>query len=407
MNISLGDGMTDSAVIVIGAGPVGMLAALLAAHEGIPVIILEKSRERSVNSRAIGVTPPSLEILQRIGLHGKLISRGIKVEYSEAHDRNKRLGKLMFSKMKSEFQFILSVPQDQTESILEEALLSIGSIRFYRGYNVKGLVRKENLVEVSGCSDSGAQFQFTASCVIACDGGKSTVRQILNIPFDGSAYRETFLMADYEDNTGWGSQARLYFTSRGSVESFPMAGSRRRYVVRTPFFMKENSSDYLQTELYQRSGVDVSGVKEYWESGFGVQRFLARSFGQENIFLCGDAAHLMTPIGGQNMNTGFADAELAVWLVQKMLEKNVSSRKVMKLYNRVRRRAANSAAWRAEFMMRVGTSGGGLWSAFRNLAIRLFLHTPVVQIMAAMFCMLSIPYRNLESSRIHIEKELH
>jgi 2-polyprenyl-6-methoxyphenol hydroxylase-like FAD-dependent oxidoreductase len=114
----------------------------------------------------------------------------------------------------------------------------------------------------------------------------------------------------------------------------------------------------------------------------------------------------MSPVGGQNMNTGFADAELAAWLTRILLDKRASQHSVARLYNRVRIQAAGAAVRRAHWMMLAGTSGGHLWSAIRNLAAFILLHTPVRRYLLQLFSMQSIPWRNLSNCRARYEKEL-
>jgi 2-polyprenyl-6-methoxyphenol hydroxylase-like FAD-dependent oxidoreductase len=398
--------LADEDVIVIGAGPVGMLAALLSAQHGFGVLLLERSAERFVQSRAIGITPPSLEILSSLGLAGVFIEHGVAVRVSEAYGRNMRLGSIDFAGLQSDFPFVLSIPQDKTETLLEEAVLASTSIRFLRDHQATNCSEEEDHAIVSGKSSGGGIFYFTGQYVLACDGGKSTVRESLGIPFEGAPERYTYLMGDYEDTTGWGKKARFFFTSRGSVESFPLPDGKRRYVVRTPCFIKEYTTAYLGTELLCRAGINVDGVRQFWESGFGVQRFMASTFCKGRVFLCGDAAHLMSPVGGQNMNTGFADAELAAWLTKILFDKRAEYRLVSRLYNRVRRQAVGAAFRRAKWMMLAGTSGGHVWSAIRNLASLFFLHTPLRRYLIQLFSMQSIPCRNLKNYRKSFEKEL-
>jgi 2-polyprenyl-6-methoxyphenol hydroxylase-like FAD-dependent oxidoreductase len=397
--------MQTTSLIVVGAGPVGMLASLLAAERGITVALFEKSAERSVNSRAIGITPPSLEILRIIGIDNEFISNGICVEYSEAHSRFQKLGSLNFRYVKGDYPFILSIPQDRTESILEKTILANNNIKLYRGYNVDEISDKDKIT-IHGKQHKGRYFKFSADYLIAADGGKSTIRNNLGVPFKGSAYRHTFLMGDFDDNTGWGNSARLYFTPRGSVESFPMPGNRRRYILRTADFIKENTTDFLQKEILLRTGVNVEKLRKYWESGFGVQHFTADCLAIKHVFFCGDSGHIMSPIGGQNMNTGFADAELAVWLIEKLINENTTSDKAINLYNRTRKRAIKSATWRAEMMMRMGTSGGSIWSSVRAAFVAAVLHTSLSALLLPVFTMQSIPFRNIRAHLDEYEKEV-
>lgn len=398
--------MADADILVIGAGPVGMLAALLSAQQGLSVLLLERSDVRQVQSRAIGITPPSLEIFRRIGLPEAFIEHGVAVGVSEIYGRRMRLGRIDFTRLKSDFRFVLSIPQHWTEFLLEEAILAHPSIRFLRGHHVTECSEEDGQIAVGGNLDETGKFRFTGNYALACDGGKSTIREALGIPFDGVPNQYSFLMGDFEDTTGWGNKARFYFTARGTVESFPLPDGKRRYVVRAPFFIKEYDDAYLRTELLWRAGIDVEGVRQFWESGFNVHRFVARTFCKGRVFLCGDSAHLMSPVGGQNMNTGFADAELAVWLSKLLMEKRASQHLVSRLYDRVRKRAVRAAFRRARCLMLAGAFGGLLWSAMRNVAIFLFLHIPIRQFLVQSFSMRSIPFRNLESYQDRIEKKL-
>lgn len=402
-----GEFVADADIIVIGAGPVGMLAALLSAQQGSGVLLLEQSAKRHIQSRANGITPSSLEILSRLGLAELFIEHGVAVRVSEAYGRSSRLGTLDFAELEGDFPFILSIPQDRTEQLLEDAVIAHPSVRFLRDHRVTNCSEEEGHVTVSGnCAEPGT-FSFTGQYVLACDGGKSSVRKSLGIPFEGAPYRYTYLMGDFEDNTGWGKKARFFFTARGSVESFPLPDGKRRYVVRTPCFIKEYTTGYLGKELLCRAGIDVDGARQFWESSFGVQRHMAGSFCKGRVFLCGDAAHLMSPVGGQNMNSGFADAELAAWLVKILLDKRATQLLAGRLYNRVRKQAVSAALRRSQWMMRAGTSGGQVWSAIRNMAFLIFLHSPSRRYLIQLFSMQSIPCRNLKNYRKSFEKELH
>lgn len=394
--------MHDADVLIIGGGPVGLLASLLAAKKGLSVIILDSNIARDQDgSRANGITPPSLEIMREAGVDAAVISRGVKVVHSGAFGTKNCLGKVDFTGIQGDYRFILSIPQADAEKILGDAVASESRIKHLKGRKVCGVEEGPD-VRVYG---SG--FSFSGKYALACDGAKSDMRRLLDVPFDGGQLAFTFLMGDFEDTTGWGETARLYFTRLGSVESFPLPGGRRRYVLRTKNLIKENTSDFIVRELPLRCPISLSGAKKYWESGFTTEQYMARSFCKGRVFLCGDAAHLMPPIGGQNMNTGFADAELAVWAVDNLIRGKIDPARAGRLYNRVRKSAAKSAARRARFMMMIGTTGGLFWSALRNFIVRiLLLIAPLKNILIRMFCMQSIRYRNMSAYMRICLKEL-
>jgi len=128
----------DSTLTIVGAGPVACWPHFWLPIRNV-VTLIEKELIRSPNSRAIGIAPLSLEILKRIDLDGAFISHGISVEFSEAHARKMRLGKLNFSGINSDFHFILSITQDKTEEILEKAVKARKSITFLRGYRAESI----------------------------------------------------------------------------------------------------------------------------------------------------------------------------------------------------------------------------------------------------------------------------
>ncbi len=117
-----------------------------------------------------------------------------------------RLGRIDFSGLPGDFPFVLSIPQDRTEALLEDAVRATTSIRFLRGHQVTNCIEKDDVIVSGNCSDTGI-FHYSGLCLLACDGGKSTVRESLGIIFEGAPDRYTYLMGDYEDTTGWGNSS--------------------------------------------------------------------------------------------------------------------------------------------------------------------------------------------------------
>lgn len=212
--------MVDADIIVVGAGPVGMVATLLAANHGLEVMLLERSAERHRQSRAIGITPPSLEILQRIGLCAPFIASGIAVRSVRIHNRFRMLCTMNFDQLPGEFPYVLAIPQHMTEALLEESVARTASIHLLRGHAVQDLSTQGDRVSVYGTCGQESHFHFTCRFLLGCDGGRSTTRSILEIPFKGAADPHTFLMGDFEDSGIWGEDACFFLHREGLLNHF-------------------------------------------------------------------------------------------------------------------------------------------------------------------------------------------
>ena len=400
-------GLTRYEILIVGAGPVGLLLASFLGRSGISVLLLETRDSRlrgaassgttstDTSTRAIGVSIPTLEILERFGLDATLRDSGVAVPVVHMCGKKKELGRVDFRDAGSHFQYVLSIPQGKTCEILETDLLEMKSVDFLRGYHVDVVRETDSAIEVRGTTNESEAFFVQGRYLVGCDGGDSTVRRSAGIGFVGAGYRDTFLMGDYIDRTGWGREAYVFSTSRGSVESFPMPGGLRRYVLSTREFINANTSTFLEDEIPKRCGVEVSAEEKSWESAFTVEHRIATEYARSRTILAGDSAHLMSPIVGQNMNTGFADVELLSEILPLALQDDSRAGEMFETYDRIRRKAAIAATRRAWLMMRLATTRGRAWSGIRAIGLFLILRILPGSVIASLFSMTSIPNRNV------------
>jgi 2-polyprenyl-6-methoxyphenol hydroxylase-like FAD-dependent oxidoreductase len=385
-------------VIIVGAGPVGLLLGNILGSNRIETLILEKEVVRKPWSRAIGITPPSLEILHELGLAQSFIMKGVKGKQAVFFGTKIQLGALKIKDMSSRFHFVLSLSQASTELILENNLKKFSCITLLRGQQVIDLklISGRCLVKSYDIQNS-KEITFSSNFVCACDGEKSIIRKRLEIPFIGHYYKPTFIMGDYYDKSAFKQDAVLWFTNKGSVESFPLTNNKRRWIIQTSRFIKTPKKGLMEKVILKRTKISISEKDKISQISFGVQKFLADSYGRERVFLCGDAAHTMSPIGGQGMNTGFADAEFLAYILSSKVNNSELNLKVLATkYEYFRKIAARSATLRAELGMRVGTAKNFFISMIRSALLIILLHLPISRLLVPYFTMLNIPYNRLK-----------
>ena len=222
----------DAEVLIVGAGPVGLLLANLLGSAGLPVLVLEKCGTRADTSRAIGVTRTSLEILQELGLAESLCLEGREVGTAVLHAGGRLLRRVEIRRAPGELPFIVSLPQFRTERILLASLDRFPSVRLLTGQEVDAVAGEEGAVRAGTAAGSGRRT-FRGRFLCACDGDSSTVRRLLGVSRVGRAYTASFLMGDYRDRSGLGERRTCSSPRRGAWSpsrsgTTPAAGSSRK-----------------------------------------------------------------------------------------------------------------------------------------------------------------------------------
>jgi 2-polyprenyl-6-methoxyphenol hydroxylase-like FAD-dependent oxidoreductase len=339
---------------IVGAGPVGALLGCLLGQAGQAVTVWEKRTQLPDCSMAIGITPPSLDILDTLQLGDSFRQQGVLIRNAQVYENRTLSGSLSFA---SPRQSILSLPQADTLRILRKRLQELPSVDFRFG---------EAFPSDIPVDPTGSHAE--APWVIACDGHRSRIRQQAGIPLRTRAYGLQFIMADFPDEENLGPDARLYFSPRGAVESFPLPAGKRRWISQCPDG-ESGSLELLVRRVQDAAGIDLQQRTHSTLWPFSPTWGMAATFTKGRVLLCGDAAHQMSPIGGQGMNTGFADAEL---LANTLL--NDPSPAAWAAYTRTRQRAFRAAARRAALGMALGSRTGERWSQFRHHLISWTLH---------------------------------
>ena len=384
----------EAETIVVGAGPVGLLLAGLLGGGGRRVVLLEAEARLPSRSMAIGITPPSLDILERLGAASPCVAKGLRVKTAIVHERGRIVGGLRLSHLPPPFNFILTLPQADTVRMLQARLRSLPGVHLYSGWRATGVEQGEGQVKVTALEvASNRVMTVTAPVAAGCDGAQGRVRDWLGIATPGRTYAPVFWMADYPDDSGLGAEAHLFFGPERPVESFPLPEGRRRWIVRRGLGGRDDLDASPESTIRRLTGVSLAPEDARNESDFRPRYALARRLYRGRVALCGDAAHVMSPIGGQGMNTGFGDAAHLARAMDAVLDGVLSPAAAFGHYERRRRRVFRMTARRSALGMALGVARGTVASRLRGAFVSALLNGEASSRFAARwFAMRSLPH---------------
>lgn len=298
-------------VLVVGAGPTGLTAALELSRLGVAVRIVDRAVAPSTTSRALGVQARTLELLKPRGLTSEMVRLGNRVFETALHARGERIAGIDFRRMQSEFPFILMLAQSETERLLTERLADHG-VRVERGVAFETLTQDDAVVRVVLRGADGRVEHVDAEYVIAADGSHSPVRKALGLPFAGRALEADYVLGDVHVAGDLAQdQLSIFLAARGFLAVFPMGGGRFRFMATDPDGITGNDeqpalSDIQQ--LYDRTvHVPATLYDLNWSSRFHINSRHMSTLRVGRVFFGGDAAHVHSPAGGQGMNAGIQD----------------------------------------------------------------------------------------------------
>ena len=304
---------TDTDVLIVGAGPVGLFLANECARRGLRWRLVEARSGQSEHSKALAIFPRTLEVFDMAGIAAPFLEAANRVTWVAVVSQNRHLARIRFTPAETPYPFVAMVPQDVTESLLFAELRRKGGAVEYDTTFVSA-VQHDGYVSAV-LDQKGKPIELTAAFVVGCDGAHSAVRHLLNLSFEGAQYEALFMLADVETNEALpADELQLCPSEFGPLAIFPMSKTRRRIVATVERPEGDVPSlDVVRRTLEQRGPAAIRALSMRWSSYFRVHHRQVGSLRVGRMFIAGDAAHIHSPFGGQGMNTGLQDVWNLVW----------------------------------------------------------------------------------------------
>jgi 2-polyprenyl-6-methoxyphenol hydroxylase-like FAD-dependent oxidoreductase len=360
----------NTKTLIVGAGPSGLMMACQLALRNIPFRIIEKNEHHSNYSGALIIQPRTLEIFDQMGIAEKAMASGVcahKINIIFNRVKSLTLELKDLGKDLSKFPNLLMLEQSKTEQLL------INFIKDY-GYAVE---RRTTLLRLCPDSDDvtvilklpdGSEEIIKTPYLIAADGGQSLVRTQLNIPFLGKSHKLSLFVLDTKAEINLPSNTISFFFSKNASSGiFPLTSGMWRIDGTIPKELETKdilTFNDIEKNFAQRIGMDVKLYDPQWFSVFHSHQRYAGLFRQNRIFLIGDAAHVLSPVGAQGMNTGLQDAYNLAWKLAMVIEGQAKD-SLLDSYHEERQHLAKKLVSSTDRAFQMVTSNSFLAKKFR------------------------------------------
>jgi 2-polyprenyl-6-methoxyphenol hydroxylase-like FAD-dependent oxidoreductase len=317
--------MTRTDVLIIGAGPTGLVLALWLTKLGVKVRIIDKTAGPGTTSRALAVQARTLELYQQMDLAEAVVAEGHMVPAVNLWVKGEAAARVSFETIGSgltPYPFLKIFPQDQHERLLVERLEALG-VAVERRTELLRFVEAENGITARLRGPDSQEVDCAANYIAGCDGAHSIVRETVGTGFPGGTYRQVFYVADVEAaGAALNGELHIDLDEADFLGVFPLAGQGRARLIGTVRDERAGRADTLTFNDVSDRAINhlkVGVNKVNWFSTYHVHHRVTEHFRKGRAFLLGDAAHIHSPAGGQGMNTGIGDAINLAWKLAAVL----------------------------------------------------------------------------------------
>ena len=394
-------------VLIVGAGPTGLVLALGLKRLGIGVRIIDQVAEPGTTSRALVLHARTLELYRQLGLADEIVGLGLEFAAVNLWAHGEHAARIVFSDLGrglSPFPFMLIFPQDQHERLLVEHLRREG-VEVERRTRLTGFEEHGDHL-VAQIEGDGVSATCRAVYLAGCDGGHSQVRQTMAIGFPGGTYERVYYVADAEIRGPVANhELHVALDEADLLAVFPMKGAHAARLIGTVKRESEAAREALTWNdvgqgMVQRLKLEVERIN--WFSTYRVHHRVAEQFGRGRAFLLGDAGHVHSPVGGQGMNTGIGDAFNLSWKLADVLRGRADAT-LLDSYGPERRAFAQRLVATTDRLFTFTTRDGALARAVRLQAIprivpRLMARPRVRRFMFETISQIRVSYRDLPLS---------
>ena len=306
-------------VAIVGGGPVGLITALGLVHYGVPVVVFEADATLSTDTKAGTVLTRTLEVLDRYDALGPVLDASLRIDEIGELDRatGKSTGSVLTSALAEEtrFPFVINIPQHELEPVLAARLEERAPGTLRMEHRLERFDEHRNGVTLHLATPDGPRT-VEASRLLACDGGRSTVREQLGVEVSGHTLEQRYMLVDLTCDLDVGNPRDYpYLAYFGDPQEW-MILIRQPHCWRFLFPLApgqpEPSTQDLRDKAHRFIG-DVDELDVIGSNVYTVHHRVARSWQEGRVFLMGDAAHLITPMWALGLNTGVLDASNMPW----------------------------------------------------------------------------------------------
>ena len=378
--------ISNTDVLIAGAGPTGLMLACQLAINNIPFRIIDKNEDHTTQSRALVIQARTVEILDQMGIAEKAIQQGKIAKAIGAFFNGKKALRFTVNDMGkglTRFPYFLMLEQSHTETILVDFLKEYG-YEVERRTQLKNITQSFNGVTSVLILPDGKEETIKTNYVVGADGAHSIVREQLNIPFEGKTYQESLFVLDCKAEVDIpDDEMYLTFAETALGGFFPLTNGRWRILGNIPTELEEKEEitfEDIEKNFAKRIRMNVKLYDPQWISAYRSHHRYAATFRKERCFLAGDAAHIHSPVGAQGMNTGLQDAYNLAWKLTLVLKRRAKD-SLLNTYTEERISIARNLVRSTDRAFNLVTSANMFLKTFRLYIVPIALKfiAPVIQ----------------------------